>query len=203
MRLRIRLSRKSNRAKLKLSAALRWQRRWSGRWHVEIVGEGCRVTHDAMLRLQQRVHLLTNCFNTDRAFWPESAGARGQFLQWHTPPPGNNDNDVIGCNLPGRTPMFTEFRNMKRNSYRTYRLTVGVGYRRVAARVGRLRWCGTTRIRTTPPTIRGNDKESLQVYAPEVTRANRERFRPLAGLLHVISKLGVNSSASCRVATRS
>jgi hypothetical protein len=34
-------------------------------------------------------------------------------------------------------------------------------------------------------------RESLQVYPPEVTRANREGFRPLAGLLHAISKLGV------------
>jgi hypothetical protein len=34
-------------------------------------------------------------------------------------------------------------------------------------------------------------RESLQVYAAEVTLANRERFRPLAGLLYVISKLGV------------
>ena len=34
-------------------------------------------------------------------------------------------------------------------------------------------------------------RESLQFYAAEVTRANREGFRLLAGLLHVISKLGV------------
>jgi hypothetical protein len=46
-------------------------------------------------------------------------------------------------------------------------------------------------------------RESLQVYAAEVTRANREGFRPLAGLFHLISKLAQNSSASCRVATRS
>jgi hypothetical protein len=34
-------------------------------------------------------------------------------------------------------------------------------------------------------------RESLQVYAAEVTRANRKGLRPLAGLLHVIPKLGV------------
>ena len=34
-------------------------------------------------------------------------------------------------------------------------------------------------------------RESLQVYAAEITVANRERFRPLAGLLHIISKLGI------------
>jgi hypothetical protein len=34
-------------------------------------------------------------------------------------------------------------------------------------------------------------RESLQVYAAEVTLANREGFRPLAGLLYVIPKLGV------------
>jgi hypothetical protein len=34
-------------------------------------------------------------------------------------------------------------------------------------------------------------RESLQVYAAEVTLANRERFRSLAGRLHVVFQLGV------------
>ena len=49
---------KSNWAKLKLSAALRWQVDDPADDALEIVGEGCRVSHDAMLRFQQRVHLL-------------------------------------------------------------------------------------------------------------------------------------------------
>ena len=34
-------------------------------------------------------------------------------------------------------------------------------------------------------------RESLQVHAAEITLANREGFRPLGSLLHVISQLGV------------
>ncbi len=33
--------------------------------------------------------------------------------------------------------------------------------------------------------------EALQIHATEITLANSERFRPLGGLLHVISQLGV------------
>ena len=33
--------------------------------------------------------------------------------------------------------------------------------------------------------------EALQIHVAEITLANRERFRPLGGLLHVISQLGV------------
>jgi hypothetical protein len=33
--------------------------------------------------------------------------------------------------------------------------------------------------------------EAVQIYAAEITFANTEGFRPLGGLLHVISQLGV------------
>jgi hypothetical protein len=34
-------------------------------------------------------------------------------------------------------------------------------------------------------------RKALQVHAAEITLANREGFRPLGGLLHVMSQLGV------------
>jgi hypothetical protein len=34
-------------------------------------------------------------------------------------------------------------------------------------------------------------REALQVHAAEITLANGERFRPLSGLLHVMSQFGV------------
>jgi hypothetical protein len=43
-------------------------------------------------------------------------------------------------------------------------------------------------------------REALQVHAAEITVPNRERFRPLSGLLHVMSQFGVKfiSELSCR-----
>src|SRR5688572_2715182 len=81
-------------------------------------GRGCRVNHDAMLRFPQRVHLLIASI----LIVPS-----GQQAQEHGAsscndtrrPQGITMSDVIGCNIPGRTPMFTVFRNLKRNSYRT------------------------------------------------------------------------------------
>jgi len=34
-------------------------------------------------------------------------------------------------------------------------------------------------------------RKALQVHAAEIKLANRERFRPLSGLLHVMSQFGV------------
>jgi hypothetical protein len=102
-------------------------------------------------------------------------------------------SDVIVCNLPGRTPIFTEFRNVKR---KLLSIEPVHGRGRLSARNGK---SGTSPM--VPHDENSHDiandtkeemiRESLQVYAAEVTRANREGFRPLAGLLHVISKLGV------------
>jgi hypothetical protein len=100
-------------------------------------------------------------------------------------------SDVIVCNLPRRTPMFTDFRNLKRKLLSIASVTL-----RLSAPDGK---SGTSPMVSHDENSHDivNDtkeemiRESLQVYAAEFTRANREGFRPLAGLLHIVSKLGV------------